>query len=273
MKVVALIVNEPGALELWTLKRLADVAEIRIVRGVSASGTSRWRQLGRLMRDLGPAGVASRLLAGRLIRRRESLREAELLDRLLDGRHLREWWAASGLAPVDVPDLNHPDAGRHIALSEPDLIVRVSGGVLRRATFSLARLATLNIHHGRAPEIRGMFSILWGIVENRREWIGATVHLIDDGVDTGTVLWRGAPQLAPGDTGAHLLFRAHLEAVEALVRIVCNYAEAGQSPPVAGAKQGPSVYRSAPGLAPWLRYLRLGRGRRARVTLERALRC
>jgi folate-dependent phosphoribosylglycinamide formyltransferase PurN len=59
-----------------------------------------------------------------------------------------------------------------------------------------------------------------GIIEDRREWISATIHVVDEGIDTGTILWRGAPQLAPGDTAVMTCFRAHLEAVEALVRIL-----------------------------------------------------
>src|SRR6202011_2340827 len=113
---------------------------------------------------------------------------------------------------------------------QPDIIVRVSGGLLRRHIFSQARLATLNIHHGQAPLIRGLSIIAWGILENRREWIGTTIHVIDEGVDTGTVLWRGAPQLAPGDSAASLYYRAHLEGVAALARLIEEYARSEATP-------------------------------------------
>jgi methionyl-tRNA formyltransferase len=136
-------------------------------------------------------------------------------------------------------------------------MVRVSGGVLKREIFSLARIVTLNIHHGLAPRIRGMWSIPWGIVEGRHDWIGATVHEIDEGIDTGRILWRGAPQLAPGDTGTTLLFRVHLEAVDALVTAIRHYATGATPPSWPLGNNEQSVYRSASGIWAWMRYLYL----------------
>jgi hypothetical protein len=231
------------------------------------------QRLRRLVREYGLVKVASRLLANGLVGHRHAREECQELDRLLDGEQLRDWWRGSGIEPVLVPDLNHPEARSRIAALEPDIMVRVSGGILHRGTFSLARLATLNIHHGIAPRIRGMWSIPWGIIEGRDDWIGATVHVIDDGIDTGRVLWRGQPQLTPGDTGTTLFFRAHLQAVEALVRLTRVYAEGATPAPWPAEGSELSVYRSALGLGAWLRYLYLRRGKHAPVLLERAFKC
>ena len=118
-----------------------------------------------------------------------------------------------------------------------------------------------------------MWSIPWGIVEGRTDWIGATVHLIDDGIDTGCVLWRGSPQIAPGDTATTLFFRAHLEAVEALVRVIQIYARSAKPATCAKPEGEASVYRSAPGLVAWVKFLYLLRGRRASAILAGALKC
>ncbi len=274
VKVVALLVGEPQAPELWTLKKLAAACcTLHVVRAEKGTSVAGGKRLRRLLREHGIWRVVSRLLGARLIGNWQGRKQLERLDQLLDGKHLREWWSRSGITPIDVPHLNHADARSAIASLQPDILVRVSGGILKRETFALARLVTLNIHHGQAPRIRGMWSIPWGIVKGRREWIGATVHVIDDGIDTGPILWRGAPQLAPGDSGNELFFRAHLEAVDALVRVICAYGE-GLIPanwPSEGPE--PSVYRSAPGLWVWLRYLYLRRGMRAPIILERALKC
>lgn len=274
LSLVALLVGDPQAPELWTLKQLATApCTLHVVRAQKATSVPQRKRLRRLLREHGMLGVASRLFGTKLIGDREDRKRSEQLDQLLDGEHLREWWSGSGIVPVDVPHLNHGDARSTIAALQPDIMVRVSGGILKRETFALARLATLNIHHGCAPQIRGMWSIPWGIVEGRCDWIGATVHVIDDGIDTGRILWRGGPQLAPGDTGDKLFFRAHLEAVAALVRVINSYAEGAVPSAWPSDDVGPSVYRSAPGLWAWWQYLRLSRGKRARVILERALKC
>ncbi len=275
LTLVALLVGEPGPLELYTLEKLGAVCStLHVVRGERASDIAPAKRLRRLVRDHGISGVLSRLAGRLLIGNREARRQRALLDRLFDGEHLRAWWKRSGARPIAVPSLNHADARAAIAALSPDIIVRVSGGILKRGTFSLARLATLNIHHGRACAIRGMWSIPWGIIEGRREWIGATVHVIDDGIDTGQTLWCGAPQIAPGDTGDTLFFRAHLQAVSALIDLLHQYRR-GETPlPWTSADaSSEAVYRSAPGMGAWCRYLYLGRGKRAPVILEAAVRC
>jgi hypothetical protein len=272
LKVVALLVGEPHAAELWTLKNLAAVAgTLNVVQAESGSGVSARKRLRRLIREHGVIAVASRVLAAKLIGTFHERRELRHLERLFDGQHLREWWRQSGLSPIGVPHLNHDNARSVMAALQPDIIVRVSGGILKRATFGLARVAALNIHHGIAPRIRGMWSIPWGIVEGRRDWIGATVHEIDDGIDTGRVFWRGGPQIAPGDTATTLFFRAHVEAVATLAHVVDTYAR-GEVPGVLRIDaREMSVYRSAPGLGAWLRLLWLCEGRRSHAVLEGAL--
>ena len=275
LRIVALIVGDPQAMELWTLKKLAAVSgSLSVISAQYGSGLSARKRLRGLVRQHGVAAVASRLAANQLFGRQHERREALQLERLFDGRHLREWWRASGIRPVTVPHLNHKEAHAALAALQPDVLVRVSGGVLKRPTFGQARLAALNIHHGVAPRIRGMWSIPWGIVEGRPDWIGATVHEIDDGIDTGRVFWRGSPQIAPGDTATTLYFRVHLEAVAALVSVIRTCAR-GETPPVwrTDDEPGSSVYRSAAGLGAWIRFLRLGEGRQSAAILERAIKC
>lgn len=271
LNVILLIVGEPQAPELWTFKKLAELpCALHIVRAEKSTSVAASKRLKRLCREHGIWRVASRLLGTRIFGALEGSRQQRYLDQLFDGENLRRWWKNSGITIIDVPHLNHADARAAIAALRPDIIVRVSGGILRREIFSLAHLATLNIHHGQAPQIRGMWSIPWGIVEGRREWIGATVHIIDDGIDTGSVLWRGAPQLAPGDCADDLFFRVHLEAVDALIQVINDYAR-GNTPALWPCDSLDSVYRTAPGLSAWLRYLYWGRGARSPVILERAV--
>jgi len=275
LKVVALIVGDPQAMELWTLKSLAAVSgSLSVVRAQYGTGLSARKRLRGLVRQHGVLGVASRIAGNQAFGRFYERREAAQLERLFDGAHLRAWWNASGIQPVTVPHLNHKETHAALAAFAPDIIVRVSGGVLKRPTFGQARIATINIHHGVAPRIRGMWSIPWGIVEDRPDWIGATVHQIDDGIDTGQVFWRGSPQIAPGDTATTLFFRVHLEAVAALVSVIRSYGR-GETPPAwrTDHEAEISAYRSAPGIGAWLRLFRLREGRHSNAILERAFKC
>jgi len=70
----------------------------------------------------------------------------------------------------------------------PDIIIQNGAGILKKNVFSLAKIFTINLHHGIAPLIRGMFSIYWALWERKKTWVGSTVHVIDKGIDTGKVL-------------------------------------------------------------------------------------
>jgi folate-dependent phosphoribosylglycinamide formyltransferase PurN len=70
----------------------------------------------------------------------------------------------------------------------PDIIIQCGAGILNKKVFSLPKIYTINLHHGIAPLIRGMSSVYWALWEQKKIWIGSTVHIIDKGIDTGKVL-------------------------------------------------------------------------------------
>jgi hypothetical protein len=272
VRIAALIVGDPRATELWALRRLASIpGSLTVIRAERGSGLSGQQRLRYLVRQHGVWPTVSRVVAGRSVGAAHERRMRRELASLFDEERLHEWWRRSGIPVMPVPYLNHPATCEALSAVKAEIVVRLSGGVLKKAIFGGARIAALNIHHGMAPLIRGMWSIPWGLVERRAEWVGATVHQIDDGIDTGPVLWRGSPQLAPGDTATTVFFRVHLEAVEALVAAIGAFARGETPDPVLTSPDQPSVYRSAPGLGAWTRFLWLGEGRRAPLLLERAL--
>jgi len=167
------------------------------------------------------------------------------------------------VAAVRVPNINGPTSVRTMGELEPDVIIQSGAGILKPQIFTLARLATLNLHHGIAPLIKGVSSILWGQYERRPEWIGSTVHVIDEGIDTGAVLaYAKVEPERPGERFPSLYVRASEGGVARLVETL-ERLEAGETwrlptPP------GESVYRST--LSGWKQLaieIRLARERRA----------
>jgi hypothetical protein len=270
LKVAALLAGEPGPLELWTLRAIhSSGCGLAVVQ--ARKGVPRRRRFMAMLRRLGLRRALSRM-AGSLVAAFVARQEQVLLEELCDMEDLRAWRRGAGLRWEKIRGFHEPEALTALSDLAPDIVVRVSGGVLDPKLLCKARVAALNVHHGVSPLIRGMWSIPWGIVDGRADWIGATVHLMDEGIDTGGVLWRGSPQLAPGDTSVDLLFRAHLQAVAALASLLGRYACGEPPSPLRRSPEEQSIYRSAAGLGDWIRFLRLGKGRQAPVLIERALR-
>ena len=164
-----------------------------------------------------------------------------------------------------VQTVNGTDAVRTLHALQPDIIMQAGAGILRQRIFTLARLATLNLHHGIAPLIRGMHSIYWALWEDRPEWLGATVHRIDTGIDTGQVLAYAPVALqTPGESYPSLFVRATQEGVAQLLEVLTRL-EAGEQWCLPSPAPG-SAYRST--ISGWkllLLQYRLARQRRQQV--------
>jgi methionyl-tRNA formyltransferase len=143
---------------------------------------------------------------------------------------------------VTVHSINGRDAAAAIKELEPDVLIQAGAGILKQRIFSIPRITTLNLHHGIAPLIKGMNSIHWGLYENRPEWIGSTVHEIDEGIDTGAPLAYAPVDVLPGDEFPELFVRATEQGVAAMLHVIERLAngERWQEPLPVGAQE----YRS-----------------------------
>jgi Formyl transferase len=75
---------------------------------------------------------------------------------------------------------------------KPDIIIQAGAGILKQNIFSIATKATINLHHGIAPEIRGIESTFWCMYYGIRDKIGVTCHFIDATLDTGVIVEQQA---------------------------------------------------------------------------------
>jgi methionyl-tRNA formyltransferase len=68
----------------------------------------------------------------------------------------------------------------------------------------IPRIGVLNLHPAFLPYNRGWHTPSWAILEDTP--IGATLHFMDTGVDTGDIVHQKQLSISPGDT-AHTLYR------------------------------------------------------------------
>ncbi len=85
----------------------------------------------------------------------------------------------------------------------PDIIVVVAFRVLPKEVYSLAKLASFNIHGSLLPQYRGAAPINWAII-NGDKFTGLTSFLLQDKVDTGDVLLQSIAPIPDGATAGDL---------------------------------------------------------------------
>lgn len=106
----------------------------------------------------------------------------------------------SGQKIIHVPSANAPECLQAIAEIQPGVVLLAGCRLLSRQALARMPCPVLNYHAGIAPKYRGMNGGYWALASGDAENFGATVHLVDAGVDTGGVLRQARGKPGPGDT-------------------------------------------------------------------------
>ncbi len=94
------------------------------------------------------------------------------------------------LKRFQIDSANGPDFRRLIDELKPAVLFLVSCRLLTRSALEAIPCPVLNFHAGINPAYRGQQGGYWSRVMRDEENFGATVHLVDAGVDTGDVLFQ-----------------------------------------------------------------------------------
>ncbi len=89
------------------------------------------------------------------------------------------------------PDLHAPEVAERVRRFAPHLGLSLGGPILKRSLFAIPRLGTINLHKGKLPDFRGMPPAFWELWHDQSS-VGCSVHMVDDGLDTGALLGETA---------------------------------------------------------------------------------
>jgi len=100
---------------------------------------------------------------------------------------------------VQVTEFNDPAAVAAIRSLRADLLVYAGGrDLLRDGVLEASRLGCLGGHYGPLPEIRGMGTVEWSVLNDRP--IVVAIQRLSHGVDTGDVVLQAPVALRADDT-------------------------------------------------------------------------
>lgn len=120
-------------------------------------------------------------------------------------------------------NLNGAAAAAMLADTHADLGVVIGTRVLKRTTFGIPRLGSINIHKGKVPEYRGLPPGFWELFEGA-DRAGVSVHMVDDGLDTGAVLAEDTIPIHRHETLASLQTKLDARGVAVLADAVAAMA-------------------------------------------------
>ena len=112
-----------------------------------------------------------------------------------------------GMNIRDVPQINDQAVVDALAAFRPDVVLVNGTRIIRARVLDSVEAAFVNVHAGITPQYRGVHGGYWALYSGDAANFGATIHLVDKGVDTGPVLAhvRTAPGAADNFTTYPLL--------------------------------------------------------------------
>ena len=116
------------------------------------------------------------------------------------------------LQPVS---LKEPEFLEALSSWKADLFVVVAFRMLPKVVWEMPRLGTFNLHAALLPQYRGAAPINWAVI-NGDHMTGVTTFMIDDGMDTGHIIYREQCRIEDTDTAGDL----HDKLMEIGARIV-----------------------------------------------------
>jgi len=171
----------------------------------------RLRVVGILI-DHGPWGKPGTLMA----RWRRGVRHG--IERLRQPSRFA--WSELGAPTHWTRNVNGVDARKALHAWGTDLGVVVGGRIIRRETFAIPRLGTINKHSSLLPRHRGLAAEYWCLYHADLDALGVTVHFVDDDCDTGPILVQRPMPFRRGDTPGSLRHRSEHVGREAIVEAV-----------------------------------------------------
>jgi len=122
------------------------------------------------------------------------------------------------LQPVSLKDPEFLDA---LKAWKPDLFAVVAFRMLPKVVWEIPKLGTFNLHAALLPQYRGAAPINWAVI-NGEKTTGVTTFMIDEGMDTGGIMFRYDCRIEPEDTAGDV----HDKLMDIGAKLVVNTVEA-----------------------------------------------
>lgn len=157
------------------------------VEAIIEPNVSRMKMLCYRLRRLGvleATGQIAFMLMVLPFLRRES---AERRSRILERYELRGE-ANQSAHIIAIPNVNDPAVEELLKKREPDVVLVNGTRIITQNTLEAVNVPFINTHAGITPNYRGVHGGYWALRQNDPANFGVTLHLVDRGVDTGSVL-------------------------------------------------------------------------------------
>jgi methionyl-tRNA formyltransferase len=145
---------------------------------------------------------------------------------------------------VKCGEVNSEEFASFIGAVGPDIIAVLGSSVIKPGIISIPSVAMINLHSGLSPYYRGVWSYGWPIVNDEPECIGATVHHVNAGIDTGDIIYQTRPRLDESDDLNTIFLKVIAEGIELVCDGIVLIQRAGRVTSYRQPRNGGRLYRT-----------------------------
>jgi folate-dependent phosphoribosylglycinamide formyltransferase PurN len=105
----------------------------------------------------------------------------------------------TGIEKISITSVNSDQCRNELQRLDPAVVAVYATRIIQKETLSCIKAPFINFHGGINPKYRGQHPVYWALAEKDPEHAGFTIHLVDEGVDTGKILYQSKVDFEPGD--------------------------------------------------------------------------
>lgn len=100
---------------------------------------------------------------------------------------------------IEVGKVNSEKTIETIRQMKPDVIIVNGTSIISSKVLNCTDAIFINTHVGITPEYRGVHGGYWALRNNDKENFGVTIHLVDKGIDTGSIIYQATTDVCKND--------------------------------------------------------------------------
>lgn len=158
---------------------------------------SKWIILRRRARLLGPLIASGQAICGVVLKVVAKMSRARINE--ICAEHGLVIAMPANADFISIGSVNSEVCRRVLRELDPQVIAVYGARIIGKRTLATVAAPFINYHAGITPKYRGQHPAYWALVEKDDRHAGVTVHLVDEGVDTGAVLYQAPVRFSPGD--------------------------------------------------------------------------
>ena len=112
---------------------------------------------------------------------------------------VKKYAVEHGIPVLQPLSLKDPEFLEALKAWKPDLFVVVAFRMLPKVVWEIPKLGTFNLHAALLPQYRGAAPINWAVINGDKS-TGVTTFMIDEGMDTGGIMYREQCLIGPDET-------------------------------------------------------------------------